>query len=103
MEAATRRVAETFGKIDVLACVAGGSGTTRTYLSRDEATGRYVYSKEGMRQLWTEEITEEDWDGTQEYNLKAVFLCCKAVIPHMKRMLGEGVGRRRDGVRPQVS
>jgi NAD(P)-dependent dehydrogenase (short-subunit alcohol dehydrogenase family) len=58
VEAATRRAVETFGRIDILACVAGGSGTTRTYLSRDEATGRYVYSKEGMRQLWTEEITE---------------------------------------------
>ncbi|NKB54640.1 MAG: SDR family oxidoreductase [Rhizobiaceae bacterium] len=32
-----------------------------------------------------EEIEEEDWDGTIELNLKTVYLCCKAVIPLMKR------------------
>ncbi|MDP3064677.1 MAG: SDR family NAD(P)-dependent oxidoreductase [Chloroflexota bacterium] len=85
VEAAARGAGETFGRIDILAAVAGGSGTTPTYLSRDEETGRYTYSQEGMRQLWTEEIREEDWDGTLDYNLKAVFLCCKAVIPWMKK------------------
>ena len=28
-------------------------------------------------------ITEEDWDTTLDINLKSVFLCCKAVVPHM--------------------
>ncbi len=30
------------------------------------------------------EITEEQWDRVMAVNLKGVFLCCKAVIPHMK-------------------
>jgi 3-oxoacyl-[acyl-carrier protein] reductase len=29
------------------------------------------------------EMTEEDWDGMIEFNLKSVFLCCRAVFPHM--------------------
>jgi 3-oxoacyl-[acyl-carrier protein] reductase len=30
------------------------------------------------------DITEEEWDRTLSVNLKGVFLCCKAVVPHMK-------------------
>ena len=30
------------------------------------------------------EITEEEWDKVLAVNLKGVFLCCKAVVPHMK-------------------
>jgi 3-oxoacyl-[acyl-carrier protein] reductase len=30
------------------------------------------------------DITEEEWDRTISVNLKGVFLCCKAVVPHMK-------------------
>ena len=85
VEAMVRQVTEKLGRIDILAAVAGGSGTTPTYLTRDEQTGQYVYPEEGMRQLWAEEIEEEDWDGTLDLNLKAVFLCCKAVIPQMKK------------------
>ncbi len=29
-------------------------------------------------------ITEEEWDRVIAINLKSVFLCCKAVVPHMK-------------------
>ncbi len=29
-------------------------------------------------------MTEEIWDKVQDVNLKGVFLCCRAVIPHMK-------------------
>jgi len=31
------------------------------------------------------EISEEEWDRVLAVNLKGVFLCCKAVVPHMKR------------------
>jgi NAD(P)-dependent dehydrogenase (short-subunit alcohol dehydrogenase family) len=30
-------------------------------------------------------ITEEEWDRVLAINLKSVFLCCKAVLPHMKQ------------------
>jgi 3-oxoacyl-[acyl-carrier protein] reductase len=30
------------------------------------------------------DIPEEEWDKTISVNLKGVFLCCKAVLPHMK-------------------
>lgn len=36
------------------------------------------------------EMTEEDWDRTIAVNLKSVFLCCRAVIPIMRR---ERMGR----------
>jgi len=90
VESLVKRVVDRFGRIDILTAVAGGSGTTSTYLTREEKTGSYIYPKEAMRQLWAEEITEADWDGTLDLNLKAVFLCCKAVIPVMKRQ-GRGV------------
>jgi 3-oxoacyl-[acyl-carrier protein] reductase len=51
-----------FGKIDILVNNAGALGT-----------------------MWSlEEVTEEDWDRIIDLNLKSVFLCCKAVVPHMK-------------------
>jgi 3-oxoacyl-[acyl-carrier protein] reductase len=31
------------------------------------------------------DITEEEWDRVLAVNLKSVFLCCKAVLPHMKQ------------------
>lgn len=33
----------------------------------------------------TEELSETDWDRMVDVNMKGVFLCCKAVIPIMKR------------------
>lgn len=33
----------------------------------------------------TEELREEEWDRMVDVNMKGVFLCCKAVIPIMKR------------------
>jgi 3-oxoacyl-[acyl-carrier protein] reductase len=51
-----------FGKIDILVNNAGALGT-----------------------MWSlEDVTEEDWDRILDLNLKSVFLCCKAVVPHMK-------------------
>jgi meso-butanediol dehydrogenase / (S,S)-butanediol dehydrogenase / diacetyl reductase len=32
-----------------------------------------------------EQLTEEDWDFVNDVNVKGVFFCCKAVIPHMKK------------------
>jgi 3-oxoacyl-[acyl-carrier protein] reductase len=40
--------------------------------------------------LPVEEITEMQWDRLLAVNLKGAFLCCQAVIPHMKR---RGSGR----------
>ena len=31
------------------------------------------------------ETTEKEWDETMRSNLKSAFLCCKAVLPHMKK------------------
>ena len=84
IDLAVKNVLDRFGHIDVLVAAAGGSGTTSTYLERDESTGEYLYKADGMAQLWTEQIAEEDWDGTLDFNLKSVFLCSQAVIPGMK-------------------
>jgi 3-oxoacyl-[acyl-carrier protein] reductase len=35
--------------------------------------------------LPTEELSEADWDRVVDVNLKGVFLCCRAVIPIMKK------------------
>lgn len=32
-----------------------------------------------------EDLTEKDWDFVNDVNVKGVFFCCKAVIPHMKK------------------
>ena len=50
-----------FGKVDILVNNAGGFG----------------------RPTPINDLTEEDWDKSLVLNLKGVFLCCKAVIPHM--------------------
>ncbi len=49
-----------FGQVDILVNVAGGSKLTP---------------------IW--ELTEEDWDAQVNLNLKAAFLCSRAVIPGM--------------------
>ncbi len=36
------------------------------------------------RHLLAEEISEQEWDDIININLKSQFLCCKAIIPHMK-------------------
>ncbi|MBN2239448.1 MAG: SDR family oxidoreductase [Dehalococcoidales bacterium] len=58
------RTLEEFGKIDILVNNAGG----------------ITAAGEGP----IEEISEEDWDRIIDINLKGQFLCCKAVVPHMK-------------------
>jgi NAD(P)-dependent dehydrogenase (short-subunit alcohol dehydrogenase family) len=53
-----------FGKIDILVNNAGGISS---------AKGGTI-----------ENTTEEDWDRIVGINLKGQFLCCRAVVPHMK-------------------
>jgi len=53
-----------FGAIDILVNNAGGSGA---------ATATEI-----------EAVSEEIWDRVVELNLKSTFLCCRAVVPHMK-------------------
>jgi NAD(P)-dependent dehydrogenase (short-subunit alcohol dehydrogenase family) len=50
-----------FGKVDILVNNAGGFGPA-THIT---------------------DLTEEAWDKSINLNLKGVFLCCKAIIPHM--------------------
>ena len=61
---AAKAIAE-FGKVDILVNNAGGvPGITSGKL---------------------ENVTEEQWDRFLALNLKSVFLCCQAVVPHMKK------------------
>ncbi|MCG2790571.1 MAG: SDR family oxidoreductase [Actinomycetia bacterium] len=55
-------VEEKFGTIDILVNSAGILFTTRF-----------------------EDITEEEWDKVINVNLKGTFICCKAVVPFMKK------------------
>ena len=55
---------EAYGRIDILVNNAGGSGNI------------------GLDHI--EDISEELWDQIVDGNLKTTFLCCKAVVPHMK-------------------
>ncbi len=53
-----------FGKIDILVNNAGG-----------------VSGPKGS----IDDVSEEQWDKSLNLNLKSAFLCCKAVVPHMKK------------------
>lgn len=64
------RTMDHFGKIDVLFCVAGGSGRRRG----DGPVHR---------------ATVEGWDWTLNLNLRGAFLCARAVVP---QMLNQGSG-----------
>lgn len=57
-----QRAIDTFHKVDIMVNNAAVSPPERPFI----------------------EMTEEEWDRTLEVNLKGVFLCCKAVVPHMK-------------------
>ena len=59
-----------FKQVDILVNDAGGSGT------------------EGVLRI--EEVSEDRWDAQVDLNLKGAFLCCKAIVPHMRR---RGSGR----------
>jgi NAD(P)-dependent dehydrogenase (short-subunit alcohol dehydrogenase family) len=73
-----------FGRIDILVNNAGGSGSV---------TANDI-----------EDVTEAVWDDVVDRNLKGPYLCCRAVVPHMKAArygrivnfssgLAKGVGR----------
>ena len=56
----------------------------------------------GGHALPISEVSEEEWEQVLNVNLKSVFLCCRAVIPHMrKRKSGKirerGIHRRQGG------
>src|SRR5207244_9845361 len=57
--------AQKFGRVDILVNNVGGS-----------APGGPV------------ELSEEDWDRQIDYNLKSIFLTCKAVLPVMEKQRG---------------
>ena len=59
------RTIKKFGKIDILVNNAGGISL---------AKGGSI-----------ENTTEEDWDRIVDINLKGQFLCCRAVVPYMKK------------------
>jgi NAD(P)-dependent dehydrogenase (short-subunit alcohol dehydrogenase family) len=73
-----------FGQIDILVNNAGGAGDTPA--------------------IEIEDVGEEAWDDVIDQNLKGTYLCCRAVVPHMKGRrfgrivnmssgLAKGVGR----------
>ena len=39
----------------------------------------------GGHALPISEVSEEEWEQVLNVNLKSVFLCCRAVIPHMRK------------------
>jgi NAD(P)-dependent dehydrogenase (short-subunit alcohol dehydrogenase family) len=59
------RTVKEFGKIDILVNNAGGIS---------QAAGGPI-----------ESTTDEEWDRIVDINLKGQFLCCRAVVPHMKK------------------
>ncbi len=68
VDAAVRRVVDTWGRLDILVNNAG-------------ITGRSF-------PIW--ELSEEDWNRVIDADLTSVFLCCRAAV---KIMLGQGSGR----------
>ena len=65
VKAMVARTIKEFGKIDILVNNAGGIA-----LPKDSSI---------------EDTTEEDWDRIVAVNLKGEFLCCRAVVPYMKK------------------
>lgn len=68
-----KRTADRFGRIDILVNNAGIFGS--------------IEVADFMKP--PEQIVSEDWDRILAVNVKGVFLCCKAVIPYMKKQ-GKG-------------
>jgi 3-oxoacyl-[acyl-carrier protein] reductase len=56
------QVMHRFGKIDILVNNAGIGGVPKSII----------------------DVSEEEWDRLLSINLKGVFLCCRAVVPHMR-------------------
>jgi 3-oxoacyl-[acyl-carrier protein] reductase len=64
VDAMVRTAIESYGSVDILVNAAGGF----------------------TRSLPAEEISDEEWDRVLALNLMGTFLCCRAVIPHMKAL-----------------
>jgi NAD(P)-dependent dehydrogenase (short-subunit alcohol dehydrogenase family) len=75
--AMVKQSVEKFGRIDILANVAGGSFSRSSYTTQ-------------FKKVPLVEMSEEDFMGVFEINVKSVFLCSKAVVPVMKKQ-GKGV------------
>jgi NAD(P)-dependent dehydrogenase (short-subunit alcohol dehydrogenase family) len=69
VEALVQQGLQAYGSIDILVNNAGGSGHV------------------GVAQI--EDVSEELWDEIVDTNLKSAYLCCRALVPHMKS-LGRG-------------
>ncbi|MFH1926311.1 MAG: SDR family NAD(P)-dependent oxidoreductase [Chloroflexota bacterium] len=63
-----------FGKIDILVNNVGGGRS-------EVGVGGGAVSKRGFSIL---DLTDDDWDGAYEVNLKSQVYMCRAVVPHMK-------------------
>jgi len=63
-----------FGKIDILVNNVGGGRS-------EVGVGGGAVSKRGFSIL---DLTDDDWDGAYEVNLKSQVYMCKAVVPYMK-------------------
>ena len=72
-------------KVDV-ALAASVDGMVKTALSTfDNRVDILVNNAAIWTNVPTEELSEEEWDRMVDINMKGVFLCCKAVIPIMKK------------------
>ena len=67
LEGLVRETTERYGRIDVL------------------INNAAIYVTQSLWKGAVEELAIEEWDRVMEVNLKGAFLCCKAVIPVMKR------------------
>ncbi len=65
VESFAAKALEAFGRVDILVNVAGGAGPRN------------------LHQI--DEIGIDDWDSVVVLNLRSTFLCCRAVVPHMRR------------------
>lgn len=94
VEEMVRKTLEKFGKIDVLVNNAGtcAPGTLEAFSQIESPL----------------EIEEADWDTTLDTNLKGIYLCCKYVVPHMRKQrsgkiinISSVAGRRGNPLIPQ--
>ncbi|MBA7611320.1 (S)-1-Phenylethanol dehydrogenase [subsurface metagenome] len=67
-----KKTVDRFGRIDILVNNAAIIGSIET--------------KDFVKPV--EEVTSQDWDRILAVNIKGLFLCCKAVIPYMKKQGG---------------
>lgn len=67
IEGLVRETSDRFGRIDIL------------------LNNAAIYVTEKLWKGLVEELPLDEWDKVMEVNLKGVFLCCRAVIPVMKR------------------